>query len=266
MYELTNEADSIKVILAHPIISVKDDGIDVTWFRRFSNEGDKVYTGPEIEEPSHERTVLAFDIPEDALTVTPDPGMTFIGNKLVTSQALPPGITEISYSYRLARPDSDSYDLPLFIGYTTDSIRVMVQGAGLDVNSDHLSSGEIMNAMGQEAHTLTGESLASDDIIEINIGGLSDSESSDTWIIVIIVVVILVAIGVLSFFIIRGRSAGPADHVDIDTTQQQRERLLQEIASLDDDFEAGRISEDDYQRERSEKKDELLKLMRDQDV
>ncbi len=45
---------------------------------------------------------------------------------------------------------------------------------------------------------------------------------------------------------------------------QQKERLITELARLDDDFENGKIAEESYHRQRAEKKALLVRLMRQQ--
>ena len=44
-----------------------------------------------------------------------------------------------------------------------------------------------------------------------------------------------------------------------DNSADEKEQLLMEIASLDDDFEAGNISEGEYRKIRAERKNRLIK-------
>ena len=49
---------------------------------------------------------------------------------------------------------------------------------------------------------------------------------------------------------------------EVEDPEAQREELLNAIAELDDDFEAGRVAEADYRRQRAELKTELVELMK----
>jgi hypothetical protein len=60
-------------------------------------------------------------------------------------------------------------------------------------------------------------------------------------------------------YLIRRRRLQPVSSED--GLEQQRQRLLVELAHLDDDFEAGKIPEKSYRRLRSARKTQLVELM-----
>jgi hypothetical protein len=74
---------------------------------------------------------------------------------------------------------------------------------------------------------------------------------------VILGAAIVAAIALLVYPILRRRVAGAEDEED---EEDPREDLLQEIADLDDAFEAGKISEAEYKEKRAALKAELVEM------
>ncbi len=66
----------------------------------------------------------------------------------------------------------------------------------------------------------------------------------------------IASLALAGFLYIRGRKSAGAG-------QQQTEQLLHQIADLDDAYEAGRIDEKQYHKQRRQLKAELSRLMDD---
>ncbi len=72
----------------------------------------------------------------------------------------------------------------------------------------------------------------------------------------VLVIAALAAVGLLLYPVLRRRQARAAAV----PAENRRMELLQAMADLDDEFEAGRLSEQDYKNERARLKAELLEL------
>ena len=80
---------------------------------------------------------------------------------------------------------------------------------------------------------------------------------------------VLVCIGVFYSFVIKPRDKSKvndfshptiADHVVKKDLEEERKTLIQEIAKLDDSFEAKEITEEEYRNRRSKKKQRLVEI------
>jgi len=113
-----------------------------------------------------------------------------------------------------------------------------------------------------ETTQFVGSGMERNTTLDIRLSGLGDSGGGlFSWQgIVILVVAHVLGIGGLTYWR-RRRKAGRVAVTAGDKGIAERERLLEEIARLDDAFEKGDISEEDYSRERSRMKARLVEIM-----
>jgi hypothetical protein len=101
--------------------------------------------------------------------------------------------------------------------------------------------------------------LATGSVVEAEISGLSSGGKAGSPLIWIgAILVVGVAGAVAAVYLSRRKKPAPVSAREDD----KENRLLAEIAQLDDDFEGGRIAEESYRAIRSEKKTELAEVMR----
>lgn len=268
VYETTASDEAIRVVVAHAIVVVEEESLSVTEILQFSNDGDRTYVGSEEIAADGRKAILVFTLPHGATDFEAAPelmqDLVFLGNStFVDTLPFPPGDRELVYSYRLAMPSSNDASILLAINYPTDEFSVMVQGKDVEVNSDQLTLAEpIGTDTGEWFIHLKAENIPRGVTLNIHLSRLSggvDSASLVLWIIVAVLI-----LGIIVYVFKRKRAVSvPSAVLSVEgDIEPQRQRLLREIAQLDDEFEQGSINEDIYRQRRSEKKAQLLELMR----
>ncbi len=171
-----------------------------------------------------------------------------------------PGMKEVAYSYRLS-PNSGTYTFSQMINYPINKLDLLVQGGDIEVTSEQLTADEPMNISDVYYEHLSGQDFVPGDILTIRLSGLPETtnQSNTTWVFLAFAVI---AAGFIFVFLIRKNKPVPVGNED--DLSLRKQRLLAELADLDDDFENGRIHEKDHAQLRAEKKAQLMALMRKQ--
>ena len=262
VYDSTSSDQSIRISRAHMLVNVTLESLDVTEYYLIVNSGNKTYVGSREFSPGMRET-LRFSLPPQAVNLDYGGSLDpyFIanwGNGFSDTAILAPGSKEILFSYNLDYT-SDSYTIPLTLHYPVDSFDLLVQGDHqIGVSCDQLTASELPNMGGAQITYYTGNNLERNTTLNISLSELLADSKGPPWVVIIASVL---AFGLLvSFAVWRvNRSRQPAS-LESDVIIDDEERLLHEIAQLDDKFEKGDISEDDYQRLRRDKKDRLVDL------
>ena len=268
VWETTASDEAIRVVAAHVIVVVEEESLSVTEILQFSNNGDRTYVGSEETGADGRKATLVFTLPQGATDFEAAPelmqDLVFLGNStFADTLPFPPGDRELVYSYRLAMPSSNDASILLAINYPTDGFSVMVQGKDVEVNSDQLTLAEpIGTDTGEWFIHLKAENIPRGVTLNIHLSRLSGGVDSASLVLWIIIAVLILGIIVYVFKRKRAVSVPPAVLSVEGDIEPQRQRLLREIAQLDDEFEQGSINEDIYRQRRSEKKAQLLELMR----
>jgi hypothetical protein len=135
----------------------------------------------------------------------------------------------------------------------------MVQGDHqVAVSCDQLSASELPNMGCAQITYYAGENLERNTTLDIRLSELLAGSKGPPW---VAIIPSILAFGLLFGFAIWriNRSKQPAS-LESDVIIDDEERLLRDIAQLDDKFEKGDISEDDYRRLRHDKKERLIDL------
>lgn len=257
VFETTTSEEAVKVALAHTIIKFEEDVIVMTEVFQFINEGDRTFIGSGVPLAHEERSILTFSLPPGSTNVDAPMGLIQVDDMtLVDVMPFIPGNRQVVYSYSLPRPDLSEYVFSLQVGYPTDKLDVMIQGEGIEAASDQLTTGQSMGDV--EFIRLTGQQLSRGEILEIRLSGLSKGSGTTVYSIgsTIAAVVILI---IIVYLLRRKRTHRVV--VEVDDIEAQKRQLMQEIAMLDDAFAEGKIAENVYQYERSEKKAQLMRLL-----
>ncbi|MFH1651847.1 MAG: hypothetical protein ABID87_07110 [Chloroflexota bacterium] len=260
VFETMTDDTDIFLPVTHTIIYVNPEGLQVKEYYVVVNQADRTYIGPQ-GDPA--QGTLRFSLPQDAknlqITLGLNPHALLIGGGTITDTIpLTPGGREISFAYTL--PASKSYTFHNQVSYRTMSYALLVAGEGYKVSSDQLQPGEPLEVSGSRFEHFKGGELAAGTTVTALITPASGDYVSFLW----IIPVIAVAAGLFIFYRARGRKA-PAAVPLPGGTGEAKEALLAEIARLDDAFENGAISEEDYRMQRDEKKTRLVEVMQDED-
>lgn len=254
VYDSTESGEFIQASNAHFIVSAAQGDLSVMEVWRFTNNGDKTFVG------SSEAGTIRFVLPEGA--TSPSVGDGFVmdpGTRILRdTMALLPGPNDIGISYVLPFDGSEmrlgrtlDYDLPKF--------RLLVQDTGVKVSSDGLVDAGSLDMGGTNYLYFTADNLAKGQEVSVSFSGLIKQQSTPpsesfpwAWL-----VAGLAALGLITTFAyprIRRRqtpgvpagqgAAAGSSNADVSV------RLLNEMADLDESFEAGKLEESDYRLRR----------------
>ncbi len=262
VYDSTTSDEVLTVMTSHTIVYVEPESLRITEYYLFVNESDKTYIGLENPSAPEIKETLRFYLPEDATALQPEFGLMeccIYGSADGFTDSMPvlPGGREVAYSYMIDN-NSGTYTFSKNINYNIKNYDFLVQGGGITVNSDRLTAGEPIDIEGTPFTHLSGTDFLPGDTLVVQISGLPETGSQGVLLWVFLVLAVLGGAFVLNR-LLRGRRPQPVKVKD--SHKQKKQRLLVEIAQLDDDFENGKISEEVYRKLRTEKKARLIALM-----
>jgi len=265
VYNATTSDEAITAHAWHITIFVEQDSLWVMEDFILANWGDETYIGPAVDDG---REAIRFSLPEGAREIELTYGFpsccTRISDHSITSsRAFPPGSSELGFSYRLAY-SPPAYLLSRVIDYYTDTLTLHAEDTGnLRLTIEQLRDTEpVVIEDGTHFLQFVGEDLAAGSGLTISIStspnptpspsisSPRDYQSAFKW---VGVAFATIAVGFcLGYPTYKRRLAGQG------IALSEREALLQEMAQLDDDFEAGRLSAEEYNKLRSQKKARLI--------
>jgi hypothetical protein len=262
VYDSTTNDEAVTVMMSHTIIYVEPENLRIIEYYLFVNESDKTYIGMESPSIAGVREALTFSLPREAIELSPGFGLMeccIYGSEDGFTDSMPvvPGGREVAYSY-LLNNTSGKYTFSKNIDYNIKSYDILVQGTGITVSSNRLTAGEPLDIEGTPFTLHSGTDFAPGEIMVAQISGLPDTGSQGILLWVFLALGVLVGAFVFNR-LLRGRRPQPAKVKE--SPEQIKQRLLVEIARLNDDFENGKISEEVYGNLRAEKKAKLIALM-----
>lgn len=262
VYDATTSDEAIKLVLAHTIIHVEQGTLHVEEYFLFINETDRTYIGSKEVNADGTKETLRFFLPEEATELQPGYGLMDCciydseGGFIDTMPVLP-GNKEVLYSYRVDYK-SGAYTFSRNVNYPMAGYALLIDGEGIGVDSNQLVAEEPMDIEGMRFNYFSGSDITSSEVIVAHLSGLPEANNPGT--IIWIALVIAVLLGGFGFIYLmrkkRLQPVSPADGLD-----QRRQRLLVELAQLDDDFGDGKIPEEDYRKLRAVRKAQLIELM-----
>ncbi len=262
VYDSTTSPDAIKIQQAHTIVYTDPETLWVEEFLLFINESDRTYIGEEGILGPGVRQTLQFSLPEDALEMQPGGELmqccvygTDTG--FVDSMPFFPGAKEISYAYKL-KYGPKVHAFAWTVNYPTVQYDLLVQGTDSVISSDRLIPDQSVNISDLPFSHVYGEDFTPGETVAFEISGLPevDNQNIILWVVLAVVALVL-GFGIVLFR--RNKQAQPVRAGG--SLEQQKQKLLVEIARLDDTFESGRMSQTAYKKMRTEKKAQLLSLL-----
>lgn len=192
--DATTSDEAIRVGLAHTIINVEEESLLVTEVFWLVNDGDRTYVGTD--------GVLVFTLAEGAYDFKAPqeliPDYEFMDDNRVTYLVpFPPGERQLIYSYRLAKPDSAEFTIPLEVSYPTDSLELMVGGKDIEVATNQLAPAEpVITDTGERFIHFRGENIPGGTVINLRLADLSERGGLSSVIIWVIIAIVIVGIAV----------------------------------------------------------------------
>jgi len=262
VYDSTTSDEAIKVAMTHTILYVGQDSLKVMEYFLFVNESDRTYIGSEDTNSAEERETLRFSLPKEAIESQPTLGLMeccIMGSEegFIDTMPVLPGSKEVAYSYKV-NYNSATYTFARRVNYPTTRYDLLFQSESMEVTGDQLAVEEPMDIEGAWFKHLSGSNFAQGDILEVQLSGLPQTSNQGAILWVVLILVVL-GTGFGFVYLMRKRRLQPVSSED--SLDQKRQRLLIELAHLDDNFEAGKIPEKNYRRLRSVRKAQLVELM-----
>lgn len=263
VYDSTTSDEAIKVTMTHTIIYVGQDSLQFMEYFLFVNEADRTYIGSEESVIEGKRETLRFFLPQEATELQITMGLMeccIMGSEegFIDTMPVLPGGKEMAYSYTVDY-NAGVHTLSQRVYYPITNLDLLIQGESVEVASDRLTVSEPMDIEGVRFKHFSGRDFAPGDILVAQLSGLLETNTQGVIKWVALALVVLVVGASLGYLLRKKRlqPVGTEDNLDL-----RRQRLLVELAQLDDNFESGKIPEDAYRRLRAEWKAQLVELMR----
>ncbi|MFQ6122004.1 MAG: carboxypeptidase-like regulatory domain-containing protein [Dehalococcoidales bacterium] len=259
VYDSTTSDEAIKVAMTHTIVYVGQGSLQVQEYFLFVNEADRTYIGP--TEDGNTGT-LKFSLPRGVAELQYSLGLMeccIVGSEEGFADTMPvlPGSKEVAYSYKV-NYSSAAYTFSQRVNYPTANFDLLIQSEDIEITGNQLAIDEPLDIGGTRFNHLFGRDLTPGDILVVQLSGLPETSNQSTlgW----VTLTLVALVGGFSFiYFLRKRRLQSV--IPDGSLEQRKQRLLIELARLDDDFEGGKITEDVYRKLRVTKKAQLLELI-----
>jgi hypothetical protein len=283
VYETTNDPSVIRVNQTHLILDVQTRLLNVTQVVVVEGTSDRVLVGATATDP-HKAT-LVIPILEGATDAQIDNppeanGTTLQGNGVLTytERFYPGDHLNNNIVMRYAVPfNPPMYSANLKLPYDTATLRILAADVGQTIQANPLSAPTpFLSPAGSRFIQTSGSNLKAGTTISVTMTNLPATvapppgpdataapaaapTNNNLQLVggVVLGVAALAALALLLYPVLRRRQERAAP---VESTADERMELLQAMADLDDEFEAGKISEAEYKEERARLKAELLEL------
>ena len=280
VFEPTVEDADILVQQWHIVAEVIEGNLRLGEVFIFVNQGNEVYVGPTGDPDAG---TIRIPLPVEAANPTfrrgfggsdsflPANELMPIDNDWVDVFPLRPGLGGMIMLAQYSLPYEDSITLERPVYYAVESFSIVVpQGVTVDTD-DGWEEGEAQNLAGQGSFVTYRYAAATPgDTVTIRLSGKPDAvvttggsaaavvRNENNELFIGVVALAVVAGG--AFYLYRSRqNATEPDETDIEPALD-KESLLQAVADLDEQYEAGELNEGDYQAERQRLKALLLDI------
>ena len=263
IFEKTSEASQVRVDRLHLLFEFTTQGVvEVTELMLMINVGDHTVISSEDQEvlwvtlPENYSNLRFYDMfAEDRYRMS-DYGFAVHGALRPTDN------TEWVFSYSL--PYDSQINFSQLLTYPVDAVTILISEGGPEAVGDGLEDLGIRNLNGANWRSYALGSLAAEETLTLKLSSPSSAMADDStsFDILIGVGTLVGAITIIGVWWVRNRSRLKTSP---ETPPSAQELLLGEIAALDDEFEAGKISEAKYSQRREALKRRLLTLMRSND-
>lgn len=294
VYERSSDPATVSVDQLHIILQFTEGQVQVSELYQFSQNASAVFVG-QSGDPANGTVRIA--LPDDASEPSFDrsfggmesffPADTVVQREDGWADTVPlrPGPGSLSLLVRYSLPYDESLTVSHDLHYPVSSANLVVPDAGVTLSGDAWQEGQAQ-AMGDAGVFLnfTQLNLSADQSIQFSLAGEPQvSASSGATVparnrsneLLVGGGVLLLALAASLYTIRVWRQNQMQDTEDVTVVAEpaeeaaqitapagadRRQQLLQDIAALDDAFEAGDLSQEDYEKRRQKLKDELVAI------
>jgi cbb3-type cytochrome c oxidase subunit III len=271
VYETTTDGSQLAVEQMHMFFDNSGPGmLNIGQLFIMSNSGDRAYLGAD-------GTSVRFPLPPNATNVNFMDGelggrYQAVEGGFADTEAVAPGLgtTQVFVLYDLPY-DGKKLDVNLKMPYSVKSINVLVPESQAKLASSQLTQSGVRQTQTGNMVNYIGGNIAAGQSLVLQLTGAvaalasqpSASNVAASPVLIVASALLLVAVAIVAFVWLRQRRQAQwiEEEVEDEGVEARQDELLTAIATLDDDYEAGRIQEADYRRRRAELKAELKELM-----
>lgn len=255
VYEPTTDVSILRVNVHHVIVEIGEGMVQVAELMVFTNPTDRTYIGAK-ERSDGKRETLLLRLPGGASDLQYMEGLMeccvfATESGLVDTMDVKPGIRQIAYSYTIPTSRRE-LAVRRALDYPTDRVEVFGNTAAQLTVSPLERKEPVTTEQGTYARFSSG-ALAAGTEITIGLSGLPLPRSSTRRLAAAAFAGVIAA--ALAYPLLR-RSRAPKP-----TKPVTRDELVAAIAALDNQFEAGQISEPEYQAQRARYKKRLMEML-----
>ncbi len=288
VYDGGGSVSDISVDRAHWVLNMTNtEFLDIGEIYILTNTGNQVYDGETLADGI--RRVLRLTVPENAINVGvegADLGDRFLveDNAVIDTMPMAPGQRQILIRYSLPVEDG-KVELSHPIAYPVAHLNLLVPDVGMDIEAPGWEEGAAMPSQDGSYRNFARSSVVAGEKSVAVLSNISadtlpqvpeerapagrqiiDSQATPgisgqpylPYLVALLGIIILIA---GTIFGIRRQQI--AEQESPQMIEQQRQSLIQQLAELDDDYEAGELSLSDYESERRLLKAQLVALMRE---
>ena len=291
IYETTDDPAGVHITQLHFFVTVVEGQVWIAEYHLLGNSGERTYVGT-IEPGSDQQTTVHVSLPVGAEGLdlhTDEP--TEAEQRFVIEETgfadtapIPPGDATSDILFEYALPYREGMTVTRSFEAPVASVVLLLSSEGFILQSDQLSEGSLMNTEMGPTLSYTAGPLAPDESLAFRLvpgdwpvgdmagGGSSVSPEQvakrDTTLESIIGLGgLLIALGGAYWLWqggvrrrVSGRVSGGVSPLPLSS---QVKALVQELAALDDDFDAGQVEPGEYQQRRQTLKQALKDALKD---
>jgi len=216
---------------------------------------------------------LFFDLPKAAVNLQMQEGE--LGGRYIQTEtgfadtlAVIPGQGSHQVVFSFDIPYTRSAKLEFPVRYPVSG-EIIVVPDGMRLESEALQDSGVRQIEGVAYRTYSGGALAAGQLLTLTLSGkpaaasnTAGAEGNELIIAVVVLGGVLIGAGLWGWW--RSRRDDEAGAQDEAGPQEEREKLLQSLADLDDDYQAGRVKESEHTTRRAALKDRLMELEDDE--
>jgi mono/diheme cytochrome c family protein len=264
IYETSTDDSSVSVDEMHTFLEFGTDGqLVVGQLLIFSNASDRTFDGRGDAR-------LQFDLPAGASGLNvqgaqADRDFFVTDDGFDAAWVVQPGprTSRILYSFQL--PYSSGLDYAQQVRYPVRNANLLVTDPGISLSGPGLQDRGTESLGGQPFQNYTVPPRAAGETIAFSVKGRPGASAAvpgivdDTGTLAISLAALAFVLLGIGFWAMRGRGAAPGAATP-PARVELREDLLEALAELDEAYQAGEVSAEDYARERDELKADLRKV------
>jgi mono/diheme cytochrome c family protein len=267
IYEPTESDKDITVNADHLIVQISREEIAVAEIMVLHNGSKEIYVGKAGQNGTRE--TLRFDLPEGASNVQFLDGLATESviqttRGFIDTSSFTPGIRRVVYAYVLPYKSRKNV-IEKRVNYPTRGFILLVSHSGANINVEGLDGGNTVTIDGEPFLRWSGENFNAGTTIRVKI---AKPFLKGEWVklATLGIVLLLLGGGVLYSLIAKKRVKPMKENngypVETEQLEKERNKLIREIAELDDRFQAEEMPEEEYRELRSKSKAKLIEITR----